>query len=73
LEPRINALCTSLAEELQRDFFRARAQLSLARLHRNEKDTPATRAAVAAWLNIIDGVLDMHLEARSLQPRMLAG
>ena len=37
-----------LADELQHDFSRARAQLATARRQQAEKDTPATRAAVAA-------------------------
>jgi hypothetical protein len=50
-----------LADELQHDFSRARAQLATARLQQAEKDTPATRAAVAGWLSFIDAVLDVYL------------
>jgi hypothetical protein len=60
-------LHVGLAEELQHDFSRARAQLTLARLHRAKKDTPANRAAVAECLARIDAVLDMYLEARYLR------
>ncbi|WP_448638546.1 hypothetical protein [Geodermatophilus sp. URMC 63] len=49
-----------LADELQHDFCRARAQLATARLHQAEKDTPGTRAAVAEWLSFIDAVLDVY-------------
>jgi hypothetical protein len=52
----------SLTDEIQRDFFRARAQLAHARRHQADKDTPANRAAVAQWLAFIDAVLDMYLD-----------
>ena len=54
--------CASLADELQHDFSRARVGLAEARLHQAEKDTLATRAAVACWLSFIDAVLDMYLD-----------
>ena len=54
--------CTSLADELQHDFSRARVRLAEARLHQAEKDTPDSRADVARWLSFIDAVLDMYLD-----------
>lgn len=63
----MTTLYVGLAEELQQDFSRARVQLTLARLDRAKKDTPANRAAVAECLVRIDAVLDMYLEAGYLR------
>jgi hypothetical protein len=59
----MTTICASLADELQHDFSQARVQLAKARLYQAEKDTAATRAAVARWLSFIDAVLDMYLDA----------
>jgi hypothetical protein len=59
----MTTICASLVDELHHDFSHARVQLAEARLHQAQQDTPATRAAVARWLSLIDAVLDMYLDA----------
>ena len=53
-----------LQPDLELDFGRVRAQLVVARLHQQKKDTPASRAAVASCWAQIDRVLDLYLDMR---------
>jgi hypothetical protein len=61
----MTANCIPLPQELENDSSRARVQLARARVRQALKDTPASRAAVAACRSHIDAVLDMYLEVRS--------
>ena len=58
----MTTISVSHADNLQRDFSQAHAQLLQARRHQAEKDTPTNRAAVAQWLAFIDALLDMYLD-----------
>ncbi len=67
----MNIISCSLRDELSVDFSRACAQLAEARLRQDEKDTSASRAAVAECWTSIDAVLDMHLldmQLRNVDP-----
>ena len=67
----MNIIGCSLRDELSVDFSRACAQLAEARLCQDEKDTSASRAAVAECWTRIDAVLDMYLldmQLRKVEP-----
>ena len=58
------ASATGLRTVLEDDFAAACTEWSAARSRRQQKDSPAHRAAVAEWTDRIDAVLDMYLDAR---------
>jgi hypothetical protein len=51
-----------LQSDLELDFDRVCAELVEARLHQQQKDTPANRAAVVSCWARIDRVLDLYLD-----------
>ena len=53
-----------LRSVLEHEFAVTSGKWSEARSQQQRKDTPAHRAAVAAWTDRIDAVLDMYLETR---------
>ena len=55
-----------LVDQIGVDFAEACAELTRARLRRQEKDSRANRAAVAECHARIDVVLDLFLETRSV-------
>jgi hypothetical protein len=58
------ATTVGLRSVLEDDFELACCEWSEARSQQQHKDTPARRAAVAAWTERIDAVLDLYLDAR---------
>jgi hypothetical protein len=48
---------------IQLDLVLVQSQLAEARRRQRQKDTPSNRSAVAAWLAMMDTVLDTYLAA----------
>lgn len=57
-----------LVTQLDQDLSSASVELVRARLRWRQKDTPGNRSVVAEWLERIDALLDMHLEAAPPHP-----